>query len=68
MLGAAFSGGVSFALGMAIAIPATGVSTGTFNYPQAVGMAVVAGALWGGIAGIPTGAVVVPVISLYMDF
>jgi hypothetical protein len=68
MLGAAFSGGISFALGMAIAIPATGVSTGSLNYPQSIGMAVLAGALWGGIAGIPTGAVAVPIISLYMRF
>lgn len=68
MLGAAFSGGVSFALGMAIAIPATGVSTGSLDYPQSIGMAVLAGVLWGGIAGIPTGGVAVPIISLYMGF
>ena len=45
MLGAAFSGGISFALGMAIAIPVTGVSTGSLDYLQSIGMAVVAGAL-----------------------
>ena len=68
MLAAAFSGGVSFALGMAIAIPVTGVSTGSLNYPQSIGMAVLAGAIWGGIAGIPTGAITVPIISVYLGF
>lgn len=28
----------------------------------------VGGAFWGGISGIPAGAVTVPIISIYMDF
>ena len=68
MLGGAFSGGVSFALAMAIAIPATDVSVGDFGYLQAIGMAALGGALWGGIAGVPTGAVTVPIVSLVMGF
>jgi hypothetical protein len=68
MLGAGLAGGVSFAIGMAIAVPAVGVSTGSLNYPQSIGMGFVAGAVWGGIAGIPVGAVMVPIISLYMGF
>jgi len=38
------------------------------NYPQAVGMGFLAGAFWGGLLGIPLGAVAVPIISLYMGF
>jgi len=66
MLGGAFSGAASFSLAMAIAIPATDVSVGEFTYLQAIGMAAVGGALWGGIFGIPAGAVCVPIISLYL--
>ncbi len=68
MLGGAFSGAVSFAFAMAIAIPAVDVSVGEFSYLQAIGMAALGGALWGGIFGIPTGAVSVPIVSLYMSF
>ncbi|GAI22304.1 unnamed protein product, partial [marine sediment metagenome] len=39
-----------------------------FTYPQAIGMGFLAGAVWGGIAGIPAGALAVPIISLYMEF
>jgi len=41
---------------------------GPFNYPQAVGMGFLAGAFWGGLLGIPVGAVAVPLISIYMAF
>ena len=67
----AFVGGVSFSLAFAIAIPILDVREGywgPFNYPQAVGMSFLAGAFWGGLAGIPIGAVTVPIISLYMGF
>ena len=68
MVGGALSGGISFALGMAIAIPAVDVSVGEFTYLQAIGMAALGGALWGGIFGIPAGAVAVPIISLVLNF
>ncbi|HUT87434.1 MAG TPA: hypothetical protein VMX15_05055 [Candidatus Heimdallarchaeota archaeon] len=68
MIGGALSGGISFALGMAIAIPAVDVSVGEFTYLQAIGMAALGGALWGGIFGIPAGAVAVPIISLVLNF
>ena len=68
MLGGALSGGISFALGMAIAIPAVDVSVGEFTYLKAIGMAALGGALWGGILGIPAGAVAVPIISLVLNF
>lgn len=68
MIGGALSGGISFALGMAIAIPAVDISVGEFSYLQAVGMAFLGGALWGGIFGVPAGAVSVPIISLYLSF
>jgi len=72
MLGAAFVGGIGFALAAAIAIPAVAAPVGYwgsgFTYPQAVGMGLLAGAVWGGIAGIPAGAISVPLISLYMGF
>ncbi len=70
MLGGAFVGGISFSLAFAIAIPNLDVPEGYwgFDYPKAVGMAFLAGAFWGGLAGIPIGAVSVPIISWYMDF
>jgi len=49
-------------------MPIVNVSTGTLNYPQSIGMGFLAGAVWGGIFGIPAGAVAVPIISLYMSF
>jgi len=55
----------------AIAIPVVEVDPGywgPFNYPQAVGMGFLAGAFWGGLLGIPVGAVAVPLISIYMAF
>ena len=68
LVGGAFAGGISFALGMSLAIPIVNVSTGSLNYPQSIGMGFLAGALWGGIFGIPAGALAVPIISLYMSF
>ncbi len=72
MLGAAFVGGISFALAFAIAIPTVDAPPGywgrNFTYLQAVGMGFLAGAFWGGFTGIPVGAVTVPIISIYMDF
>lgn len=68
MIGSAVAGGVSFALGMGLAIPIVHVDVGDFTYPQAIGMGFLAGAVWGGIAGIPAGALAVPIISLYMGF
>ena len=68
LVGGAFAGGISFALGMSLAIPIVNVSTGSLNYPQSIGMGFLAGAVWGGIFGIPAGAVAVPIISLYMSF
>jgi len=67
----AFVGGVSFSLAFAIAIPTLDVREGywgPFNYPQAVGMSFLAGAFWGGLLGVPIGAVTVPIISVYMGF
>jgi len=68
MIGSAVAGGISFALGMGLAIPIVYVDVGDFTYPQAIGMGFLAGAVWGGIAGIPAGALAVPIISLYMGF
>jgi len=67
----AFVGGVSFSLAAAIGIPTLDVPEGwwgSFNYPQAVGMGFIAGAFWGGLLGVPIGAVTVPIISVYMGF
>jgi len=69
--GTAFVGGISFSLAFAIAIPKLEVREGywgPFDYPQAVGMSFIAGAFWGGLLGIPIGAVTVPIISVYMGF
>ncbi len=72
LVGAAFVGGISFALTFAIAIPTVDAPPGywgrDFTYLQAIGMGLLAGAFWGGITGIPVGAVTVPIISVYMDF
>jgi hypothetical protein len=71
LAGCAVAGGISFALAVAIAIPTIAAPEGywgSFNYPQAVGMGFLAGAFWMGLAGIPAGAVAVPIISLYMGF
>jgi len=68
MVGGAFCGAVSFALGMAIAIPSVDVSVGEFSYLQVIGMAFLGGALWGGIFGVPAGAVSVPIVSLVLNF
>jgi len=70
-VGTAFVGGVSFSLAFAIGMPALDVPEGwwgPFNYPQAVGMSFIAGAFWGGLLGVPIGAVTVPIISVYMGF
>lgn len=69
--GSAVVGGISFALAAAIAIPTVEVPAGywgSLNYPQAVGMGFLAGGFWGGLLGIPLGALSVPIISLYMGF
>ena len=65
-------GGVGFALAVAIAIPAVAGPPGYWghglSYHQAIGMGFIAGAFWGGLAGVPIGAVTVPLISVYMGF
>ncbi len=72
MLGAAFVGGISFAVALAVAIPAIDAPSDywgrDFTYLQSVEMGFLAGAFWGGIAGIPAGAVAVSIISIYMHF
>jgi hypothetical protein len=67
----AFVGAVVFPLNFVIAYPLLEVPEGywgRFDYPQTVGMAVLAGGFWGGFAGLLGGAVAVPLISLYMEF
>lgn len=71
LAGCAVAGGISFAVAAAIAIPTVAAPEGywgIFNYPQAVGMGFLAGAFWMGLAGVPIGGVLVPIISLHMDF
>ena len=68
-IGSAIAGGISFAVAFLAAIPTVTVPDGywgRFNYPQAVGMGFLAGAFWVGLAGIPIGAIVVPVIVAYV--
>ena len=70
-LAGAVVGGISFALTFVIAFHVIEVEAGywgSFNYPQTVGMGFLAGAFWGGLSGIPAGAVAVPIISFYMGF
>ena len=71
LAGCAVAGGISFALAVAIAIPTVEAPEGywgRFNYPQAVGMGLLAGAVWGGLLGIPLGALAVPIIAIYVGF
>ena len=67
----AIVGGIVFPLNFVIAHPILEVPEGywgRFDYPQAVGMAVLAGAFWGGFYGIAVGAIALPIISWYMEF
>lgn len=68
LVGSALAGGIGFSLAFAIAIPTVSVPPGYwgFDYPQAVGMAFLAGGLWGGLLGAPAGAVLVPILSIYL--
>ena len=71
LVSGAIVGGITFSLNFAIAFHILEVPEGywgRFDYPQAVGMAVLAGAFWGGFFGMMAGAVAVPLISLYMGF
>jgi len=71
LLGGAFVGGIVFPLNFAIAHRVLEVPEGywgRFDSTQAVGMGVVSGAFWGGLFGAVAGALVVPLISLYMGY
>jgi len=67
----AIVGGIVFPLNFVIAHPILEVPEGywgRFDYPQTVGMAIVAGGLWGGIFGVMAGAATLPIVSLVMNF
>jgi len=67
----AFVGAIVFPLNFAIAHPLLEVPEGywgRFDYPQTVGLAVLAGGFWGGFFGMLAGTVAVPLISLVMGF
>ena len=67
----AIVGGIVFPLNFVIAYPLLEVPEGywgRFDYPQTVGLAVLAGGFWGGFFGMLAGVVAVPVVSLYMGF
>ena len=71
LVSGAFVGAIVFPLNFAIAYPILEVPEGywgRFGYPQAVGMAFLAGGLWGGFYGLSVGAVALPLISWYMGF
>ncbi len=70
-VGSAVAGGIGFSLAFALAMPTVEAPPGywgRFTYPQAVGMAFLAGGFWGGFIGVPAGAVLVPVLSVYLGF
>ena len=67
----AFVGSITFTANFALAFPLLEVPDGywgRFEYPQALGMAVVSGSVWGGIFGMMVGAAVLPIVSLIMNF
>lgn len=71
LVGGALVGSVTFSLNFVIAYSLLDVPEGywgRFDYPQTVGMAVLAGGFWGGFFGTLAGAVVVPAIALLMGF
>lgn len=71
LVSGAFVGGIVFPLNFVIAYPLLEVPEGywgRFDYPQTLGMAVLAGAFWGGFFGLLAGAAVLPVVSLIMNF
>ena len=60
-----------FAINFAIAYPLLEVPDGywgRFDYPQTLGLAVLAGGFWGGFFGMLAGAIAVPILSLAMGF
>lgn len=70
-LGGAFVGALTFPVMAAIAIPTLTVPEGfwgDFETLEAIGMAVLSGGVWGGIAGIAIGAVSVTILSAIMGF
>ena len=71
LVGGALVGSVTFSLNFVIAYSLLDVPEGywgRFDYPQTVGLAVLAGGFWGGFFGMLAGVVAVPVVSLYMGF
>jgi len=71
LVSGAFVGAIVFPLNFVIAYPLLEVPEGywgRFDYPQTLGMAVLAGGFWGGFFGMLGGTVAVPLISLYMGF
>jgi len=69
LVGSALAGGIGFSLAFAIAMATVEAPPGYWGestYPQAVGMAFLAGGVWGGILGVPAGAVLVPILSIYL--
>lgn len=70
LVAGAFVGAVVFPLNFLIAYPILEVPEGYWglDYLPAIGMGIISGVVWGGIAGLPIGAVTVPIISLVMGF
>ena len=67
--GCGFVGAISFPVLVTLGTSARiGVSSGSVEGIWVAGMGIFAGALWGAIAGVPLGAVSVPLVSLYMRF
>jgi hypothetical protein len=71
LLCGAFVGAITFATNFVIAYPILDVPEGywgRFDYLQTIGMAVLAGAFWGGFFGMVGGALILPLVSLSMGF
>jgi len=72
LVAGALTGGPSFCLAFAIAIPTVEAPEGywgsDFTYAQSVGMSLLAGAFWGGFFGATIGAVAGPILTLALGF
>jgi len=71
LVAGAFVGSITFSLNFVLAYPVLDVSEGywgKFDYPQTVGMSILAGAVWGGTFGALAGAIALPIVSMLMGF
>jgi len=71
LVSGAFVGAITFSLNYVIAYHLLEVPEGywgRFDYPEAIGMAVLAGGFWGGFWGTVAGAMILPLASIVLGY